>query len=117
MVKIEFEQRTLQFSRRIVALVNDMGENRTGACIRNQMLRSGTSIGANYREAQRAESRQDFLHKIQIAAKEASETLYWLELVNGTTELQSKDSADLQREASELLAILTTIGRKIKQTL
>jgi four helix bundle protein len=80
-----------------------------------QLLKSGTSIGANYREANRAESKADFIHKLAIAEKEASETVYWLEL---TTEAQigdRKDVAKLLREAREILAIISAAGRTSKE--
>jgi len=78
------------------------------------MLRSGTSIGANYREANRAESKADFVHKIGIATKEAAETEYWLELIAESPKLQTEGCQKLLKESDELIAILTTIGRKAK---
>ena len=79
-----------------------------------QLLKSGTSIGANYREANRAESRNDFIHKIGIAEKEASETQYWLELIEESKIGAPESAAKLKSEAGELLAIFTAIGRKCK---
>ena len=70
-----------QFSLEIIK-INDHLENQKYFCIANQVLRSGTSIGANIREAQNAESKSDFIHKFKLAAKEAEETEYWLMLCN-----------------------------------
>lgn len=75
--------------------------------ISNQLLKSGTSIGANVREAQNAESKQDFIHKMKIAAKEADETIYWLSLCD---EINSyPKSNNLLEKADELLKILSKI--------
>jgi four helix bundle protein len=79
-----------------------------------QLLRAGTSIGANYREANRAESKDDFIHKIGVAEKEASETGYWLEICADAGIGAPGAINPLLGESVELLAILTTIGRKAK---
>ena len=93
-------EKTFSFSLRIVELCNILEENRKYA-IANQLLRSGTSIGANIREAQNAESQQDFIHKFKIASKEAEETMYWLDIC-----LYSRDYPDTQVEKKELLNIM-----------
>lgn len=80
-----------------------------------QSLKAGTSIGANYREANRAESRDDFIHKVGVAEKEASETGYWLEICEEAPLGPSAEVKGLLAESKELLAILTTIGKKAKQ--
>jgi four helix bundle protein len=79
-----------------------------------QLLRAGTSIGANYREAARAESRNDFIHKIGVVEKEAAETVYWLELLEAAGLGDATERQALQREAGELLAIFTASGRTAK---
>jgi four helix bundle protein len=79
--------------------------------IRNQMTKSGTSIGANYREANRARSRADFRNKIKICESEASETKYWLEIIIGTELLSREEVMKEYNECSELLAIFTSIGK------
>ena len=76
-------------------------------------MRSGTSIGANYREANRAESKLDF-HKVGIAEKEASETAYWLEICEAASLGNAEEIRGLLKESREILAIVTTIGRKSK---
>jgi four helix bundle protein len=83
-----------------------------GRVVRNQITKAGTSVGANYREANRARSKADFRSKIKICEGEASETQYWLEII---TDLEWKSWEELKpdyEECSELLAIFTSIGRK-----
>ncbi|MBL6978578.1 MAG: four helix bundle protein [Desulfobacteraceae bacterium] len=83
-----------------------------GRVIRNQITKCGTSVGANYREANRARSRADFKNKINICQSEASETQYWLEVIIEVGWL-SKDKVESEyEECSELLAIFTSIGKK-----
>jgi len=78
------------------------------------LLKSGTSIGANYREANRAESKADFIHKLAIAEKAASETVYWLELMLEVGIGGKQEALRLMQEARELLAIFTAAGRTSK---
>lgn len=110
----QLEERTLTFAVAVVRIVATFARSEAATVIGRQLLKSGTSIGANYREANRAESREDFVHKTAIVLKEASETDYWLELC---TRVDLGDSAQrtwLSREGRELLAIFTTINRKAK---
>jgi four helix bundle protein len=79
-----------------------------------QLLKSGTSIGANYREANRAESHNDFIHKIGVVEKEASETQYWLELFEEAYIGGPNERRWLLQESGELLAIFTASGRTAK---
>ena len=82
---IEFKkkmlERTLNFSENLILLVNELPKTSANLKIFHQIIRSGTSIGENYREACEAESAKDFVHKMSISKKEAKETLYWLELL------------------------------------
>ena len=88
---------------------------RAADVLARQLLRSATSVGANYREANRAVSRADFANKIGIVQKEAAETQYWLELlIESETAKQHHGATSLHMEATELLAIFTTIGKKLK---
>ena len=80
MSKAELLARTKTFSLRILDLVDHLPRTMSGRAIGNQLVRCGTSVGANYREANRAESRNDFIHKIAIVEKESAESVYWLEL-------------------------------------
>ena len=80
----------------------------------HQLLRSGTSVGANYREAARAESRNDFVHKVGVVEKEAAETEYWLELLEGADIGDADERSWLRAEARERLAISAASGRTAK---
>jgi four helix bundle protein len=80
MNKVELEKRTKQFTLRIIAFAATLPTGRIGDVVRYQIVKAGTSVGASYREANRAESRNDFIHKIAIVEKEASESQYWLEI-------------------------------------
>lgn len=115
MAKAEFEARTKQFSLDLIDLVERMPRNRASDVVGRQLLRSGTSVGANYREANRAGSKADFLHKLVIATKEAAEAQYWLELVSESKHLVSEATAKLLLESDELIAILTAMGRNTKR--
>ena len=80
-MKNELESRTKAFALHIIKFVSNLPKNKTTDVLGYQLLKSGTSIGANYREARRAESTDDFIHKIAIVEKEANESKYWLELL------------------------------------
>jgi four helix bundle protein len=113
-MKTELEGRTKDFSVRIVRLIRTFPKTVDGIEMGRQLLRSGTSIGANYREANRAESKSDFIHKVGIAEKESSETVYWLEICEAAPLGDVNEVRALLKEAREILAIVTTIGRKAK---
>ena len=115
MDKSELESRTKEFALRVVRFVGSLPKNRVTDVLGHQVLRSGTSIGANYREANRAESRNDFIHKLGIAEKEASETCYWLELLEETGIGDQEERRWLLRESGELLAIFTASGKTAKE--
>jgi four helix bundle protein len=112
--KGELEQRTKVFAVRTIRFVAAMPKNKVADVLGYQLLRSSTSIGANYREANRAASRNDFIHKISIVEKEAAETQYWLELCDESMVGNSEDRCWLLQESRELLAIFTSIGRMAK---
>src|SRR5881275_1000566 len=111
----DLERRTKQFAVRVIDFVSKLPRSMTGDVLTRQFLRSATSIGANYREANRGVSRADFANKIGTVQKEASETQYWIELLIKAG-IGARDSAqDLHKEPSELLAIFTAIRKKLKQ--
>ena len=114
-MKTELEERTKKFAVRVVKTVTVFPKNAEGQIIGRQLLKAGTSIGANYREANRAESRSDFIHKVGVAEKEAAETVYWLEICRDTGLGTEKQIIELLDESGQLLAILITIGRKAKR--
>jgi len=108
----ELEKRTREFGVRIIELSRTLPNTPEGRVIRTQMTKAGTSIGANYREANRARSKADFKNKITICESEASETQYWLEVIVKLKWLSwPKVKCDYQ-ECGELLAIFTSIGKK-----
>ncbi len=106
------EKRTRQFAVEIIRLSTRLPNTPEGRVIRNQITKSGTSIGANYREANRARSKADFRNKIKICESEASETQYWIEVILDTKWLSREEANTDYEECSELLAIFTSIGSK-----
>ena len=104
------KERTKQFAVSIIRLSATLPNNPEGMIIRNQLAKAGTSIGANYREANRARSRADFRSKIKICESEASETQYWLEIIMATNWLPRNRIEVEFKECGELLAIFTSIG-------
>jgi four helix bundle protein len=111
----QLERRTKRFAIRIIKLVAQLPSTPEAKAIRYQLAKSGTSIGANYRETNRAMSQADFRSKIAICEKEASETQYWLEIIMGAELLPSKQVQPDYEESSKLLALFTSIGRSSKQ--
>jgi four helix bundle protein len=112
-MKKDLEKRTKKFSLDVIQFTASLPRTREADTLGKQLLRSGTSIGANYREANRGVSRADFGNKIGTVQKEASETQYWLELFLESDLLRSPP-AKLHAEVSELLAIFTATGKKPK---
>lgn len=115
MDKFELERRTKTFALRVISFVAELPKNKVTDVIGYQLLKAGTSIGSNYREANRAESRNDFIHKIAIVEKKAAETQYWLELSEESNIGKSTDRRWLLEESTELLAIFTSIGKTTKK--
>lgn len=102
----ELKNRTREFSLRIVKLVGALPKSVEGRAIANQIVRSGTSVAANYRSACRARSRTEFVAKIGVVLEEADETLLWLELIIAAQLLPAARIDSLLREADELVAIM-----------
>src|SRR5206468_8890209 len=111
----DLEQRTKRFALAVLEFASSLPRNRAADVLLRQLLRAATSIGANYREANRGVSRADFANKIGTVQKEAAETQYWLELLIESNLCPSQAAATLQEESSERLAIFTSIGKKLKQ--
>jgi len=108
----ELEKRTKKFAVRIIRLSVKLPNTPEARVVRNQITKAGTSIGANYREANRARSKADFKNKISICESEASETQYWLEVIVEVEWLSFEQAKYEYEECSELLAIFTSIGKK-----
>ena len=107
--------RTKMFARRIIRLYCSLSKTDTVAqVLGKQVLRSGTSVGANYREANRARSKAEFIAKMGDCLKEADETLYWLELLLDEKVVPENKLSDLVIEANELVAIFITILKKAR---
>ncbi|HBC87128.1 MAG TPA: four helix bundle protein [Lentisphaeria bacterium] len=111
--KADLERRTKLFSINLIKFISVLPRSNINDVLSYQLLKSGTSIGANYREANRAESKDDFKHKIGIVQKQSSETQYWLELMDETDLFDRFQFLPLLKESSELLAIFTSIGKKL----
>jgi four helix bundle protein len=114
MERRDIEQRTKNFALRVIRLTTALPDGRMADVIGKQLLKSGTSIGANYREAGRASSTKHFVSTMEIAQREADETLYWLELLEGAEFITSERLTSLKEECRELLAIITASIRKAK---
>ena len=101
--------KSFAFAVRIVNLYKLLSDERKEFIISKQLLRSGTSIGANVREALNGESKADFVHKLAIAQKECDESLYWLELLKETNYLNETEYKSISNDATELLKIIRSI--------
>ncbi len=104
----DLKKRTKEFALRIIKLVESLPKGRTTDVLGKQLLRSGTSVGANYRSACRARSTADFISKMGVVEEEADESLFWMELLieSGIVKIEKLES--LMKEADELLAITVT---------
>ena len=107
----EVKVKSLAFAKRIVFACRYLRENKNEYVLSKQLLRSGTSIGANIAEAQFGSSRKDFLNKLYIALKECAETLYWLELLHTCDYLQPDEYQSLNNDCNELLKLLSSITK------
>jgi four helix bundle protein len=109
----KLEARTKAFAIRIIKLSAALPKTVEGKVVRNQLTKAGTSIGANYREANRARSKADFKSKIKICESEASETSYWLEITIDMKWAEATESESVLIESDELLAIFASIGKNL----
>ncbi|MBN2115948.1 MAG: four helix bundle protein [Anaerolineales bacterium] len=103
----ELKQRTKRFGLRMIKLVESLPSTSTARTIGNQLLRSGMSVGANYRAACRGRSKADFVAKTGISLEEADECLYWMEMLQEAGIIPNEKLKDLMKEADELVAIFT----------
>ena len=110
----ELRDRTKSFALRIIRLYGALPKSTEAQVIGRQVLRSGTSIGAHYREASRARSDAEFVSKNGVALQELDETIYWFELLVEAEIVPAEKLKALQQEAEELIAIFTTIVKKVK---
>ena len=105
--------KSLEFAIRIVNLYKYLTTEKNEYIMSKQLMRSGTSIGANVAEGERGQSRPDFRSKMNIALKEANETKYWLTLLHRTDYLSEKEFESLETDVKEILAILTAICKTV----
>ena len=108
------KNKSFDFAVRIVKLNQYLCNNKKEFVLSKQLLRSGTSVGAMVREAEHAETKADFKHKMGIAQKEINETLYWLELLKATDYLTTEQFEDINAHAVEIIKIITTIIKTTK---
>ena len=111
---LDLKVRTKQFALRIIRLYTSLPKTTEDQVIGKQVLRSGTSVGAQYREAQRAKSDADFINKVEGSLQELDETGYWLELLKDSGILSAEKLNPLLKETDELIAIFVTIVKKVK---
>jgi len=108
------KNKSFDFAIRIVKLYQYLCSDKREFVLSKQLLRSGTSIGAMIREAEHAESKQDFIHKFAIAQKEANEVVYWLELLKATDYLNEKEFENINNDAIAILKLITSIIKTTK---
>jgi four helix bundle protein len=108
----DLKDRTRNYSLRIIRLCAALPENRTNNAITKQLVRSGTSPGAHFREALRARSKAEYVAKMNSGLMELEETLYWLELVEGIGGISPKRLEPIEKETNELIAIFVSLIKK-----
>lgn len=106
MNQIEFKRRTKQLGLAVIRMTEKFPETRLAWVVKDQILRSALSVGANYRAVCRAKSDKDFINKMRIVGEEADETAYWLEIIEESDLLKSDDLRELKREVNELVAMV-----------
>ena len=111
----QLENRTKLFAISVINLSSSLPNTPEGKVIRNQITKSGTSVGANYREANRGRSKADFTNKIKICESEASETVFWIEIIEILEWAEATKVQLILAEANEILAIFTSIGKNLKR--
>ena len=114
MDKVELKSRTKRFAIDVIKFIEKQPSSRALNVLCNQLLRSSSSVGANYRSACRGKFLADFINKIVIVEEEADESLYWLELMEESNLIKLSDLITLKKEADELTAIFTAIGKTAK---
>lgn len=111
------KNKSFGFAVRVVKLYQYLCEDKKEFVISKQLLRSGTSVGAMVREAEHAESKPDFKHKMAIAQKEINETIYWLELLQATDYLNNEQFQSLNADAIEIIKLITSIIKTTKNNI
>ena len=109
--------KSFRFAVRIVNLYKYLCEEKKEFVISKQLMKCGTSVGANVREAEYSESKADFVHKMAIALKEANETVYWLELLNATEYIADIEFESINNDAVELIKLITSSIKTAKKSI
>ncbi|MBC8116412.1 MAG: four helix bundle protein [Candidatus Saccharimonas sp.] len=117
MNELELKQRTKQFALRVMKVVGALPENSVGRAIGNQLIRSGTSVGANYRSACRGRSKAEFVAKLGVVVEEADESVFWLELIIDGKLLTKQRIEPLLQEANELTAIMAAAHKTAQSSI
>ena len=115
MTQTEMKRRTKQFALRVMKLVEGLPETNAGRVIGRQLLRSATSVGANYRAACRAKSTADFIAKLAIVEEEADESMYWMELLIESGQVKENLLTDLLDECNQIVSIIVSSIKTSKQ--
>lgn len=115
MTKEEMKARTKRYALRVIKAVQSLPEDRVANVLGNQLLRSGTSVGANYRAACRAKSTADFVNKLKIVEEESDESLFWMELLVESGITPQQKLAELMKEGDELVAITVSALKTTRQ--
>lgn len=105
----DLKTRTKKFALEIIKLVSDLPKNIAGFELGKQLIRSGTSVGPNYRSSQRGRSRAEFISKLSVVQEEADESVFWLELLLESNLLPAERVSPCLKEANELTSIFTTM--------
>ena len=112
--RVDLRERTKKFALRIIRLFSSLPKSEEARILGRQLLRSGTSVGAHYREAYRGRSQAEYISKIEVGLQELEETSYWMELLADSGIVKSARLVDLQGEADELAAIFAACSRSAK---
>ncbi len=110
--RYDLEERTLEFGKKIIRLCQQLPKNTINYKLTDQLVRSATSVGANYREANETETKKDFCFRIRICRKESKETFYWLDLLEEANKDFANDIAPLKQETGEFVKIFAAIAIK-----
>ena len=110
------QDKSRDFAIRIIGCYRYLTEQQKEYVLSKQLLRCGTSIGANTRESRNAQSRSDFLSKLNVALKEADETEYWLDIIHATGYMDDAMYTSLERDCGEIVALLVSIIKKLKES-
>ncbi|MEK7757259.1 MAG: four helix bundle protein [Planctomycetota bacterium] len=112
----DIEERTFRFGVRVVRAAGALPRTAAGAVLARQVIRSGTSVGANIQEAQGSPSKRDFVWRMNIARSEARETLYWIRLISESEMIPKARLKELESEANQIVSILTAIVKKSRSS-